>query len=97
MILDYLDGDAAAALFTETHGAELDGIVAEITDRLRRLDADDRLDDEAVAAAEAELFRRASALGQRFLASYIDAAAAADAAVVEARPKPLRKWPKLRR
>ncbi len=97
MILDYLDGEAAAALFTELHGDELDAIVNDVTDRLRRLDAEGRLDAESVAAAEAEILRRVTALGQTFLMSYLDAAAAADAAVTEARPKPLRKWLRPRR
>jgi hypothetical protein len=87
-LLDALDGvteATAEAAFTESCGAELDAIANEIIDRLRRLDAEDRLDATAFAEAEAELAARTSALGKRFAFDYFDALIGAAVAVEEAR------------
>ena len=83
--LEGVTPDAAKAAVAEHCEPELDAILADIQAKLRRLDAEDRLDDAAVAAAEAELISRSAVVAERFAVGFFDALVSAAEAVEQGR------------
>lgn len=80
--LNAIDVTSAEQAFIDGgHQAEVDALLTEIIERMRRLDAEGKLDAAAGAIAQAEFTARASEIGERFALACLDAAVRAGMAL----------------
>jgi hypothetical protein len=76
---------AILAAWNAEAATELDAVLAATEARLRRLHAEDKLDEATLAIIEAECKARAYEIGLRFGLAYLDAALDAEVTIDEAR------------